>query len=485
MKAVLVLMDSLNRHFLPPYGNDWVMAPNIRRLAERSVTFDRHFIGSAPCMPARRDMLTGRLNFLERGWGGIEPFDRCFTEDLSRAGVFTHMVTDHYHYVQVGGENYHCTFDTWDLYRGQESDKWVSTVVPPDEPPHLGRWRAQYARNRSAFRREEDYPSQQTFAGAIDWVRANAAADNWFLMIEAFDPHEPFDVPQEYLDLYGDDWEGPEYMWPNYAPTDDSPEALRHIRRRYAACLTMLDRWFGLFLDELERQGIMDETLIILTTDHGHMLGEHGLMAKNYQHAYNELAHIPLFVHLPGNAHAGERRSQLSQNLDLAPTLMEYFGVPWEHPIHGVSLWPALNDAAAPTRDYALYGWHGSAVNVTDGHHTYFRAPANEDNGPLYQYGCMAANYDHYWPRERFHEIDAGRFLSYTDMPVFRLPERRPRSEFVRDTRLYDIKADPGQERDLTGSEIEARYVDLLARAMAECDAPAEQYTRLGLKSDH
>jgi hypothetical protein len=70
-------------------------------------------------------------------------------------------------------------------------------------------------------------------------------------------------------------------------------------------------------------------------------------------------------------------------------------------------------------------------------------------------------------------------------MPVFRLPERRPRSEFVRDTRLYDIKADPGQERDLTGSEIEARYVDLLARAMAECDAPAEQYTRLGLKSDH
>ncbi|MGI6366957.1 MAG: sulfatase [Anaerolineae bacterium] len=481
MKAVLVLMDSLNRHFLPAYGNDWVIAPNITRFYQRSVRFDRHFIGSAPCMPARRDMLTGRLGFLERGWGGIEPFDRCFTEDLQANGVFCHLTTDHYHYFQVGGENYHCTFSTWELYRGQENDKWISTVEPPQEPPHLGRWNAHYARNRTAFQREEDFPTPQTFQSAVDWVRTNGRADDWFLMVEAFDPHEPFDVPQEYLDLYGDDWQGPEYIWPNYAPDDADPEALRHIRRQYAACLTMTDRWFGRLLDELEAQGCLQDTLIILTTDHGHMLGEHGYLAKNYMHGYDELALIPLIVHLPGDAHAGEARNQVTQNIDLYPTLMEYFGVGWEHPVHGRSWWPILQDAGAPGRPYALYGWFGSAVNVADGRCSYMRAAAHADNQPLFQYGCMAANYDRWWPRSAFSEIEAGRFLPYTDMPVFRLPVCTPRSRFVEETLLFDREQDPGQLHNLAGTPLEERYVELLKRAMRESDAPPEQFQRLGL----
>lgn len=481
MKAVLVLMDSLNRHFLPSYGNDWVIAPHLERFCERSVRFDRHFIGSAPCMPARRDILTGRLNFLERGWGGIEPFDRCFTETLSQHGVFTHLVTDHYHYFQVGGENYHCTYNTWDLYRGQESDKWVSQVEHIPEPPHLGMWREQYAKNSTRFVQEMDYSSPQTFAAAIDWIRVNGKSDNWFLQVEVFDPHEPFDCPQEYLELYGDDWDGPEFIWPRYAPEDLDPDALTHIRRQYAGVLTMADRWFGRLMDELERQGCMEDTLIIVTTDHGHMLGEHGFMAKNYMHAYDELAHIPLMVYLPGGVHAGETRSQVTQNIDIAPTLLEHFGLSWEHPIHGVSWWPCLQDASAPAREYALYGWHGMAVNVTDGDYSYLRAAAREDNQPLYQYGCMAGNYDRYWPRSSFASIEAGRFLPYTDMPVFRLPEHRARLDFVRETMLYDRGRDPHQEHNLAGSEEEAGYIELLKRAMRESDAPPEQYERLGL----
>jgi arylsulfatase A-like enzyme len=481
MKAILVLMDSLNRHMLPTYGNDWVMAPNIQAFAQDSVVFDNHFIGSAPCMPARRDIFTSRLNFLERGWGGVEPFDICFPTALKEQGVFTHMVTDHYHYFEIGGENYHTCFNTWDLHRGQEYDPWVSTVAKPEEKPHLGRWRAEYERNRSAFKREEDYPTQRTFQAAMDWVEVNAQADNWFLMVEVFDPHEPFDCPQEYLDLYKDDWDGPEYIWPLYEPDDQSPEASEHLRRQYAATLTMTDRWFGKFIATLKAQGIYDETLIILTTDHGHMLGEHGLLAKNYMHGYNELAHIPMVVHLPGGAHAGERRAQLTQNLDLAPTLMRYFGVPWEHPIHGVSLWPALADPAAPTREYALYGWHGSTVNVTDGQYTYLRAPATEENQPLYQYGIFAANLNRVWPREKFSEIECGRYLPYTDLPVLRKPEQKPRSAFIQDTLLFSLKDDYAQEHNLAGTPVEAVYVELLKRAMRECGAPVEQYERMGL----
>ena len=75
MKAIMVMFDSLNRHMLPPYGCDWVHAPNFTRLAERTVTFENSYIGSMPCIPARREMHTGRYNFLHRSWGPIEPFD--------------------------------------------------------------------------------------------------------------------------------------------------------------------------------------------------------------------------------------------------------------------------------------------------------------------------------------------------------------------------------------------------------------------------
>jgi arylsulfatase A-like enzyme len=98
MKAIVFLFDTLCRRYLPCYGNDWVRTPNFTRFADRSVVFDNHWVGSAPCVPARRDLFTGRLNFLERNWGPIEPFDYTLPQALREQGIFTHMVTDHYHY---------------------------------------------------------------------------------------------------------------------------------------------------------------------------------------------------------------------------------------------------------------------------------------------------------------------------------------------------------------------------------------------------
>ncbi|MFP3903163.1 MAG: sulfatase-like hydrolase/transferase, partial [Armatimonadota bacterium] len=75
MRVIMVMFDTLNRRFLPPYGCDWIHAPNFQRLAERTVTFSNAFVGSMPCMPARREIHTGRYNFLHRAWGPLEPFD--------------------------------------------------------------------------------------------------------------------------------------------------------------------------------------------------------------------------------------------------------------------------------------------------------------------------------------------------------------------------------------------------------------------------
>lgn len=124
MKAIMVMFDSLNRRMLPPYGGDWTHAPNFARLAERSVTYDNCYAGSMPCMPARREIHTGRHNFLHRSWGPLEPFDDSMPELLKQSGVYTHLVSDHPHYWEDGGATYHGRYNTWEFFRGQEGDPW-------------------------------------------------------------------------------------------------------------------------------------------------------------------------------------------------------------------------------------------------------------------------------------------------------------------------------------------------------------------------
>ncbi len=135
MKAIMVMFDSLNRHLLPPYGCDWTHAPNFARLAARAVTFDRSYVCSMPCMPARRELHTARPNFLHRSWGPIEPFDDSVPEILQRAGVHTHLVSDHYHYWEDGGATYHTRYNTWEFYRGQEGDPGTDWSRNPRSRP--------------------------------------------------------------------------------------------------------------------------------------------------------------------------------------------------------------------------------------------------------------------------------------------------------------------------------------------------------------
>lgn len=485
MKVIFILSDSLNRHYLPIYGNDWVIAPNLQRFADQSVVFDNHWIGSAPCMPARRDIITGRLNFLERGWGGLEPFDIPFPHLLrDEAGIYCHMETDHYHYFHVGGENYHMPFNAWSFHRGQESDTYVSRVSSPEEPDYLGRWRAQYAKNQTAFTSAAQFPTQRTFQGAIDWLKANEGQDDFFLWLEVFDPHEPFDCPKEYVDLYGDEWDGPLYNWSGYDKVDPESEATLHLRRQYASTLTMMDEWFGKLLHELERQDALEDTLIILTTDHGHFLGERGLTGKNNWQVWNELAHIPLIVHLPGGRCAGERRGQLTQNIDTMPTILDYFGVALEHPIHGESWRPILEENAPAVRRAALYGWFGQTVNVTDGVHTYFRAPVRADNQPLYRHFLVPGSFSlrDVCPASFYDQAELGHFLPYTSYPVLRARASRPRSVDWCDTMLYDITSDYGQTTNLAYTDLERAYEQVLVDTMHEMDAPPSQYERLGLE---
>lgn len=503
MKTILILMDTLQRKMVHAYNPDCpVLTPNIDRLAEKSAVFDRHFIGSAPCMPARRDILTGRLNFLERNWGPIEPFDVTMPALLRQHGVFSHIVTDHCHYVELGGEGYLQQYNTWDLIRGQETDVWASQIKDPEMPQHfLGRVGRQYQCNRQRFKADADYPTPKTFAAAAQWLKDNEGADDFFLQVEVFDPHEPFDAAEEFKKLYLDDFDKL-YEWPRYAliNDDETPEAIVHLRNLYMATLSMADKWLGVLLQEMDRQNLWEDTLVIFTSDHGHMLGEHGRTGKNMFHAWNEMAEIPLFIHLPGGKAAGKRYSAVTQNIDLFPTILSWHGLKdWEksvpYPVHGKDLLPLLNGETEWVRDFALYGWYGQPVNITDGHYTYFRA-AVDDNQPLYWYGAALTTFQRYLGNGIPNEyLDTGNYLPWAGIPVYRINQGevgKSMAKFLaakgllpdpdlKESKLFDIDCDNDQLSPIDNKELEQQFCQYLIQTMLEHQSPKEQFERLGL----
>ncbi|WP_283674697.1 sulfatase [Butyricicoccus sp. Marseille-Q5471] len=508
MKTIFILCDTVSRRMLEAYGSsDPALTPNLNRLAHRSVVFDSHWCGSAPCMPARRDILTGRLNFLEKPWGGMEPFDQSMPDILREKNVHTQMFADHAHYLIPGGENYTKGFTAWDVVRGQEGDPvWTRPCeagIRPDVPPadFKGVWSEAERENRSHFRTEYEYPSVKTMWHAAEWLEENHQADNFMLWVEAFDPHEPYDAPKHYLDLYEKpgEYEGPDWKHPDYQPNIFDEAETDHLRRRCKALLTMTDRHIGEILDVVDEHDMWKDTMVIFTTDHGFHLGEHGYMAKNYMPPYNEVFHIPLMIAAPGIAPG--RCGAVTENIDVLPTVMEFFGVSedvLQYPIHGRSLLPLLRGEAERVRDSAIFGYFGKQVGWTDGRYTYFRAAKDETDRPLYVYTAMPTVLRQFYGANDavnvadYDKIEMGRFLSWTDYPVYRFPadiihwgnasqEFSCRSPYNEASLLFDLQQDYAQDHPICDTALEATIVQKLRDSLEIHDAPPEQYERLGL----
>jgi len=494
MKAIIVIFDSLNRHMLPPYGCEWVHAPKFERLAERTVLFENCYVGSMPCMPARRELHTGRYNFLHRSWGPIEPFDDSMPEILRKNGVYTHLVTDHAHYWEDGGATYHTRYESYELVRGQEADQWKGQVdPPPDTPPKVRKespdqpqrmWVQDWI-NRKYMPASEDQPQAETFRLGLEFMRTNHTADNWLLQIETFDPHEPFFTHQKYKDLYPHDYRGTLLDWPSYGPVLEPPEQVEHLRLEYAALMSMCDEHLGKVLDLMDELDMWRDTMLIVCTDHGFLLGEHDWWAKNVQPWYNENAHTPLFIHDPRYPLEGARRQSLVQMIDFPATLLDFFGLPLPEDMQGLPLAGAIA-RDEPVREAALFGVHGGHVNVTDGRYVYMRAPANAENEPLYEYTLMPTHIRSRFSVEEMRTAELAEPFSFTKgVPLLRIESRPWIKAHPFGTLLFDLQADPRQEHPLHDPEVEGRMIQLLIRLMVDNDAPSEQFERLGLQEEY
>lgn len=505
MRAVFILFDSLNRHMLEPYGGTTVPTPNFARLAARSRVFDQHHIGSMPCMPARRDMMTGRLSFLHRSWGPLEPFDNSFTETLREAGVHSHLVTDHYHYWEDGGATYHNRYSTFDFVRGQECDPWKAVVSPPWDdlrrkfhPRQLGPQGSvdpleasgsankylPYMINREYIREEEDFPSVQVFSRALEFLDRNRASDDWFLQVETFDPHEPFYAPDRFKKPFETGWTGGIRDWPRYGRVDELPEEAAELRANYNAVLSLCDHLLGQVLDDFDRHDMWKDTALIVTTDHGFLLGEHDFWAKNRMTMYQEIAHLPAFVHDPRNPKTA-RVGQLTQSIDIAPTVLDLWGIRPADEMQGISMLRESN------RDALIFGYFGGAVNVTDGQTTYHRFPDSIPDQEIYQYTLMPTHITARFTPEELETATLAPPFNWTkNVPLLKVPviERSPMYSnygpgclLESETRLYDTARDPKQAHPLVDPATEALMIEKMVRLMQETDAPPEAFERLGL----
>jgi arylsulfatase A-like enzyme len=515
--VIVVLLDSLNRHFLDCYLDTdtqaarrratgvgaWaelepVATPNIDRLARRSVRFDRHWSGSLPCMPARHDLLVGALDFLWRPWGSIEVWEDAITFELRRAGVTTMLVSDHPHLFETGGENYHADFTAWSYLRGHEGDPWRTRPDPswtgaPALPAAPGVVHHHYDESRTWFRAEADFPGARTMQAAEEWLRTSARAhDRFLLFVDEFDPHEPFDTPEPWASRYDGEWKGPRLIWPPYstqtmAKARLQPNEARQIRANYQSKLAMIDHWFGRVLDQLDAQHLWDDTAVVLCTDHGHYLGERDAFGKPGIPIWSDLGNTPLLIAWPGV----EPRAvdALTTNVDLHATLADAFGVQPAHRTHGRSLVPVIEGATDSVRDHLLLGMWGRHVQVVERDRHYARAPA-ADNFPLAmwsnRWSTMPTGAEMRLPRpDRRAELT---YMPGSDVPVIRQPfapgDLLPFWAYgvkAGDHLLHDLDGDPWQTENRAGTAAEADAIDRLRAALDEVEAPAEQYERLGV----
>jgi arylsulfatase A-like enzyme len=491
MKAIMLMFDSLNRHKLPPYGCTDIHAPNFQRLAQRCITFENSYVGSMPCMPARREIHTGRLNFLHRSWSPLEPFDDSMPEILSKNGIYSHLITDHYHYFENGGATYHTRYDTWEFVRGQEGDPWKASIAEPEIPKYIGGRANRLFRqdwvNRPYMQGEENHPQKLSFDLGLEFIDKNRESDKWFLQLEVFDPHEPFFAPDSHRKLYPDNYTGPHFDWPNYKQVTETPEEIDHVKNEYRALVSFCDHNLGRLLDKMDSLGLWEDTLFIVNTDHGFLLGEHDWWAKCVMPFYNEVARTPLFIYDPRYPQsAGQRRNSLVQTIDLAPTILDFFGQEIPADMQGKSLDKVIS-GDSQVHEAVLFGIHGGHVNCTDGRYVYMRASAGPENAPLYNYTLMPMHMRERFTKKELEKAELCKPFSFTKgCPVLKIPSGGiPELKFASfnyGTLLFDLTNDPGQENPIQDAAIEKRMTDLMIRLMEENEAPAEQYTRLGLK---
>ena len=334
MNAIVICLDTLRQDALGCYNPNWVKTPYIDAYAEQATMFTEARCGSFPTVPMRVDAYTGNVNWPQYGWKGAEPDQPKLPLLLREGGYYTGLVLDTRNNVGAGLHEY---YDEYHLIKKEVDDgitpDMIEFPVPSENIRQNGR---QYVRQRvewAHFRNESDWFVARTMMRACQWLEDNAERDKFFLWVDTFEIHEDWMPPPYYVELYDKDYQGLDYTFPNYGYIDIyKPEELNHLRACYAGEVTLSDRWVGHLLRQIELMGLFENTCVILTSDHGMYIGEHGRAGKHTVNPedswplYDTVASVPLLVWTPF-AHVPKTVSALVQSADIMPTVLDFCGI--------------------------------------------------------------------------------------------------------------------------------------------------------------
>jgi arylsulfatase A-like enzyme len=336
--VVVIVADTFRRDHLGAYGNPRIRTPHLDEFARSAAVFDHHVVSSFPTMPARADILTGTFSCTHMGWEPLPRHLQTLPELLSGAGYLTMGVVDTPFYIR-NGFGYDRGFDDFVWVRGQGDD-----TRPHERADTRGMWRS-----------EEDRMVARTMTEAERWLERHHD-ERFFLYVDTWDPHEPWDAPDYYTASYREGYGG-EQIYPCYGKWDEAGLSRDDVdlgHATYCGEVTMVDFWIGRLLAKLDALGLRENTLVIFTSDHGFYFGEHGYFGKaewvhepeasvtedslvpgwlteswlltvEWSPLYRELTNVPLIVRGPGLEPG--RRSAMTTAPDLAPTIMELTGL--------------------------------------------------------------------------------------------------------------------------------------------------------------
>jgi arylsulfatase A-like enzyme len=346
MNIILVMSDTFRYDNLACYGTPKAVTPRLDKFAEQAHVFHNAYLGSFPTIPNRLDIYSGRFSFIDHEWCALPHEVVTPQQILSASGYITKLIADNPHLLEAGF-HYDRGFDGFDWIRGQELDPWrtspkeVQVTGDPSKYRRVNLIMKRYLRNTSWWTCEEDRFVARSIHTACQWLEDNQDHDQFFLNIDHFDPHEPWDPPQRYIDIYDSDYVGEDIIYPRYDFVDEflTPNEMARIRNLYLAETSLVDHWFGVLLDKVDELGLSEDTAIIFASDHGYLFGEHGITGKSliptvdgtrtlYEsiRLYDELRRTPLLIRMPGQKKRHDIHA-LVQAPDLMPTLLEMAGL--------------------------------------------------------------------------------------------------------------------------------------------------------------
>ena len=390
LNLIVIVSDTFRYDNLACYGPKWLESletPHLDAFAEHSVVFRDAYSEALPTIPLRRTLYTGRrgvpaIYFPQQepvqfpGWHPLFNEDVTLSETLLAAGYLTALFSDVYHQFKPG-RNFQRGFHPYRWIRGQEWDDYgtvprglsdVSEIVPEEylaRFPGLHRNLSQYKANRTLWNEQGDSLAQIVAQTAMGWLRQNYQQQPFYLHVELFSPHEPWDPPQPFLEKYLPNAAGPSFLEPPYDTVPLLTEIKARFRANYAGAVSCVDHWVGSLLELAGQLGLYENSVLVFTSDHGTMLGEHEQFLKGPDKLRGQVTHIPLLIRTPAAQYAGRKASGFAQPPDVMPTVLHLLGLKPPGRVTGANLWPLVTGESAPARDVVVqgYGWVAAVRN--------------------------------------------------------------------------------------------------------------------------